>query len=391
MEYQNKAIIKRDLGSSYINNDVFLNDYNQNDFIKNILDFFENIILGLGNLVLISIIFLGILFFVYILVRSFLLYKTNKKNAALEIAKDFEQVKKLFIYFFDKVKNGFSSFNNSLIKKRKVVFVSLAFFLLIFVVSFFDVVDVIRVKPGQRAVDIVSEDILLPGMYLKSPFKSNYILSHVANYQFDIADITADSKELQDVILHVNVGFHLDQDKLLDFYKREGVITIWDVANSIVMPRVTEKIKNIIKNYSFKEVIDKQIEIKEKALVVINEVLTPLGIILDDINIINIRISSKFIDILGDQNILGEEIEIVQKELKKEKLKTETELEIAEREKSKKVIEAKAIAESSRYINSQRITEANLMLRRLENQKRVIESWNGVLPSSIGGDFSLLK
>lgn len=112
----------------------------------------------------------------------------------------------------------------------------------------------------------------------------------------------------------------------------------------------------------------------------VRAVLDPLGIEVDDLNIVNIRISSDLVKTLGERDILDEKMEIAEKELK-----------IAEQEKAKKVIEAQAIAESNREISSQQITPAMLELKKIENTAQAIEQWDGKMPSQVGGDFSLAE
>jgi len=384
--YANKAIQQREVSSF---------DYNlQESFPQGVdngfADFSSNVISDFFHLIenLIG----PILFFTafYILVKSILVYKgTGGKEAADSIGKD---VKAIITFTLNILKSigGFFGRIFSFFWKKKWGFIGVFGVMFFFVLLMaFEVVSVLRVRPGQKAIDVSSETILNPGMHIVSPIISDYIISHIANYQFDITEVTADSQELQDVILHINLGVHLDQEQLIPFYAREGVITIWDVANSIVTPRAVEKIKNIVMNYSFKEVHSKQMEIKDEALKEIKAVLAPLGIVLDDLNIVNIRIAPKFVDVLGDREIIDEKIEVAEKSLNQEKLETEMELEIAKRNKQKNIIEAEGIAESNRIINQQKITEQMLQLKKIDNYKYLLDKWDGKLPEHVEGDFSL--
>lgn len=373
---QNKALMKRGVNSweNEASNVTTAGDKGGNFFdfassvVNSSLDFIASMI---GSFILILT--------VYLVVKAILNYKgKGASEAVASMNQDIQKVLGFFLNIFVLVKEKlFNTF--SFLWKRK--WATGALFILIFVfwaTLQFDLVQVLRVKPGQKGVDIISGKVLEPGFYLVSPLKSHYIISHVANYQFDITEITADSKELQDVVIHLNVGFHLEEDSLVEFYRREGVISIWGVSDSIVMPKVTEKVKNIVKNYSFKEVIGQQIKIKEESQKEIAAALEPLGIKLDDLNIINIRISSDLVKILGERDVLDEKMEIAQKELK-----------IAEQQKQKQIIEAEGIAESNKLISSQQITEQTLELKRIENARQGIEKWDGKVPQQVGGDFTL--
>ena len=64
------------------------------------------------------------------------------------------------------------------------------------------------------------------------------------------------------------------------------------------------------------------------------------------------------------------------------------ELEKAKVENEKKIENAKAEAEVMKQQNNE-ITDKTLELRRLEVQQKLIEKWNGALPStSLGNDFN---
>ena len=53
------------------------------------------------------------------------------------------------------------------------------------------------------------------------------------------------------------------------------------------------------------------------------------------------------------------------------------------------MIKRKAEAEVMKQQNSQ-ITEQYLRLKEIENQKAMIDKWNGTLPSTMTGDASML-
>jgi hypothetical protein len=58
-----------------------------------------------------------------------------------------------------------------------------------------------------------------PGYHLYSPIRTSYFLSPTSNFDFEIAEITANTKEELSVTLDYKVGFKLDNSKRLNFYK----------------------------------------------------------------------------------------------------------------------------------------------------------------------------
>lgn len=368
----NKALMTRSLSE---------NTVNSSEGYSYFFDLLSNLLSNIFELISSFLTTLLVIYVIYIVLKMLVLSRGgNGKEAVAVVTADIKKVFEFFSNILLVVRQRFLGIFSFFKRNKLLTGGFMALLVISMIISKYNLIQVMRIQPGQKGVDIISGKILDPGVYVISPLKSKYVVSHVANYQFDIAEITADSKELQDVVMHVNITFHLKEDSLVDFYQREGIINIWDVADSIVTPRAVEKIKNVVKDYSFKEVTQKQIEVKEDVIKEISTVLDPLGIEVDDLNIVNIRISSDLVKTLGERDILDEKMEIAEKELK-----------IAEQEKAKKVIEAQGIAESNREISSQQITAEMLELKKIENTSQAIKQWDGKMPSQIGGDFSLAE
>jgi hypothetical protein len=252
-------------------------------------------------------------------------------------------------------------------------------------------VDIVHVKPGQALVNIRTGYVGGMGYHLVFPFVSPTVLAHVANYDFDIQNITADSTEPQDVNLQVNVVFHLQEDKLQEFYTREGVIPIWEVANSIVTPRAIEAVKKVVNHYSFKEVLLSQTKIKDEVTKEIEAKLDPLGITLTDLNIVNIMIPRAYVQKIQERELVSESTEIAKRRLEEEKTNTQTELEIAERNRQKNTIEAAGF-KTAAGVMEQMLEQKRLEIEeaKLKNVQAAIDKWNGQLPTNVGDGFSLL-
>lgn len=180
-------------------------------------------------------------------------------------------------------------------------------------------------------------------------------------------------------------------DKIFDFYKREGVISIAQTTDSIVSPKSIEAIKNVVKKYSYKDILSQQVTIKAEAVSEINIILEPLGIEVTDLTFINIVIPRGYVDKIEELELLSESLEIEQQRLAEAKLVTQTELEFANREKQKSIIEAEGIAEANRITSEQVLTDNILELKKLEIQKSLIEKWDGVTPTSTGDNFSIIN
>lgn len=268
---------------------------------------------------------------------------------------------------------------------------------LIVVVVFFlldgmvNLVDVVRVQPGQVLVDMRSGKTRGMGYHLSFPLVTRDVLAHVANYDFDIQNITADSSEPQDVNLHINIVFRLEEQKLRDFYNREGVLSIWDVANSVVTPRAIEAIKKVVNQYSFKDILLEQTAVKDQSMAEIRAKLEPLGVVLTDLNIVNIMVPRPYVAKIEERELVSESTEIAKRKLEEEKTKTETELEIAERNRKTREIEAAGFrAAGSMMGDMLELKRLEIDEARLENEKLAIDKWNGALPTNVGDGFMLM-
>lgn len=169
------------------------------------------------------------------------------------------------------------------------------------------------------------------------------------------------------------------------------------MSSDIVLPRLLEVVKGIIKDYSFKDISSKHDDIKKVTLTKANLVLNEIGIQLQDINILDIRLPKDYLQ--SQEDLLKAENELALEKAKSEKqkqeadrllneAKTDSEIEKirAQNDKEVKILEAESIAEYNRIINEQTITEELLKLKGLENQIKKIEKWDGQLPTTINGN-----
>lgn len=373
--------------------------YGQNDYsvwlysINGIFKFFEEVIEFLFALSLGIIGVFLFFYFLYIIISLFTKWweKTSQELKSF-LTTLFSGVQNIFTFLFSKLKNAFAY-----IFKRKKVFVVVI--LALFALNFLQ-----NVATGQSNflkwtkigdayvwVDLKNNKIIPPGYLLYSPLHTNFFLSPTNNFDFEIAEVTANTSEELGVTLDYRVGFKILDTKRLEFYKKYGAKDIKLVSSDIVMPRLLESIKWIIKGYSYKDISSKHNEIKNITMQEANKVLMPIGIELQDINILDIRLPDTYLK--SKQDLLNAETELKLAEAKLETQKKESEKKLLEAEnlKSVKIVEAQGLAESNRIINSQAITPAMLEMKKLENETLKISKWDGKLPTTVSKDFDFLQ
>ncbi len=349
-----------------------------NNFFTNL---FEYILIFLWGFIFL----MSVLFCLYVIISLFT--KWWEKTAE-EIKKLFMFLQKIFINFLKFLWKKIKFFSTYFYKRKKV---SLIIILLVFVIWFWNnvlsgnskLIRISKIGNWYVWVDLKNNKIIPPGYFLYSPVTTSYFLSPTNNFDFEIVEVTANTSEELGVTLDYRVGFKIIDEKRLDFYNKYGAKNIQLVSSDIVMPRLLESIKWIIKSYSFKDISSKHSEIKNITLKEANAILKDVWIELQDINILDIRLPETYLK--SKQDLLNAENELKLAEAKLETQKKESERKLLEANNNKNVsiIEAEAVAESNKIINSTSITSEMLKMKEIENQTKKINKWDGKLPTTV--------
>lgn len=219
------------------------------------------------------------------------------------------------------------------------------------------------VDTGNRGVVLRLQnptgEIKEQGFYWKTPFLEDVIEMPV-QIKKEEAEASAASKDLQDVTTKIALNYHLDPSRVGVIYQE--VKKEW--ASVIVQPAIQEAVKNATSKYTAEELITKRSEVREAISVNIREKVTPRGIIVDEVNIINFDFSQSFGAAI-ERKVTAEQ----------EALASKNQLERIKYEAQQAIEKAKGEAESIR-IQSQALTEQPQYLEKL-----AIERWDGVLPT----------
>lgn len=243
----------------------------------------------------------------------------------------------------------------------------------------------LKVREGTVTVDLRRGEILEPGYHLVSPIFSEFVSSPTGVFSFEIAEVTAKTSEELGVTLDYRVGFLFKRESLLPFYKKYGPKNIETVSSDVVMPRLLEAIKSVIQGYSYKDISSQHAQIKEQVSEKANAALSQLGIEINEVNILDIRLPESHLrlkeDLLNAENqkrLAEAKLETQRKESEARKLQAET-------DKAVTVIAAEASAKANEILGNQRISPELIELRKIESRDRMIEKWDGKLPSGAAG------
>ena len=372
----------------------YYNDsYNWVDIFNSFWSFINDLIWLLMTFITIIWVIFWFFFFLYIIISLFTKWW---EKTSIELKNFLESLLKNTVKFIKFCFEKISQFTKFLFRKK---FISFIIILIIFLLNFlWNIVDwksrvlkLTKIETWYVWVDLKNMEILTPGYHFYSPIKTNFFLSPTNNFDFEIAEVTANTSEELWVILDYRVWFKIIDEKRLEFYKKYWAKDIKLVSSDIVMPRLLESIKWIIKSYSFKEISSKHNEIKNKTIDEANKILKNIWIELQEINILDIRLPQTYLK--SKEDLLNAENEFKLAEAKLETQKKESEKKVLEAENLKKVkiIEAEWIAESNKIINSQEITDKMLQMKELENEELKIQKWDWKLPTTTWKEFDFLK
>lgn len=216
----------------------------------------------------------------------------------------------------------------------------------------------------------VQDDTIQEGLNFKLPFIEKIVKIDCRTQKIEYT-MEASSKDLQKINnIKIAVNYSVDKQKANVLYREIGK----DFDTVIIEPSIYETMKSSIANYTAEELITKRQEVSTMAQETLTNKLQEKGINILALNLIDLSFSDEFDEAIEKKQIVEQQTQQAQYELEKAKIENE-----------KKIENAKAEAEVMRQQNSQ-ITEQTLRLKELENQSKLIEKWNGQLPTTVTDD-----
>lgn len=189
--------------------------------------------------------------------------------------------------------------------------------------------------------------------------------------QKHVIETTAASKDLQPINSHIAINWRIDPVQVMQFFKDVG--TEDDAESKLLQPAVNEVFKAATSKMTAEHVVGRRVELKTEIDAELGKRLKRYGVSIDDVSIMDVNFSDKFIHAVEAKQIAEQEME--QAHYVAEKAKKDAEAEINR---------AKGQAEAQRLLQSS-LTPAML-------QKLYLEKWDGVLPKvQSGSNPTLLK
>lgn len=223
------------------------------------------------------------------------------------------------------------------------------------------------VGAGQRGIvtrfGAVTGKVYGEGLYFKFPIVEQVVKMDV-KIQKEQVEASAASKDLQTVNTIIALNFRLKAAEVDNVYQNVGI----SYKERIIDPALQEAVKASTAKFTAEELITKREEVKETIKSHLRVRLTPIGIEVEELNIVDFQFSIAF-DQAIESKVTAEQ----------NALAAQNKLKQIEFEAEQNIAEARGKAEAIR-IESQALANNPAVL-----ELRAIEKWNGILPSVTSG------
>jgi regulator of protease activity HflC (stomatin/prohibitin superfamily) len=234
------------------------------------------------------------------------------------------------------------------------------------------------IHPGYRGVVVrlgaVQKGVLSEGFHFKLPFVDEIVKLNV-QIQKDSVDADAASRDLQFVTTKIATNYNLVTEAVDEVYQKIGLA----YAAKMIDPAVQEIVKAVTAKYTAEELISKRAEVKSSIKQGLYDRLIVFNIKVVDVSIADFSFSKNFNEAIEAKQVAEQQVATAKNQL--ERIKVEAE---------QRITQAKAEAESLR-LQKQEISKDLIELRKIENERKAIEKWNGVLPTYTGGAMPFIQ
>lgn len=212
----------------------------------------------------------------------------------------------------------------------------------------------------------VQQDVIQEGLNLKVPFIEKIVKIDCKTKKVETT-AAGSTKDMQNVSTSIAVNYNVNKETANNLYREIGL----DFENIIISPAIQESIKSTLAQYTAEELITKRSNVSNEIQNILIDKIQEKGFVITEFNLVNIDFSEEYDKAIETKAVRQQEVETAKAELEKQKIQNE-----------KEISEAQKDAQVMALQNSQ-ITENTLRLKELENEKAMIDKWNGTLPSTM--------
>lgn len=227
------------------------------------------------------------------------------------------------------------------------------------------------------------EEAITEGGYYYNPFTVSIATVSIKTEKLDV-DVSAASKDLQQVSMRLAVNHNIDSKLAVELYKTVGEGFI----EKLLIPMVNEQVKSATAKFTAEELITKREEVKTLIVLSIKEKAQLMSINVSDISIVNVEFSPSFNQAIENKVKAEQEALTVKNNLERTKYEAQQAEAKAIGEKKAQILKAEGEAEAIR------IQSAAVMAQGGEDYVKLkwIEKWNGTLPAtSLGSSVPMVN
>jgi regulator of protease activity HflC (stomatin/prohibitin superfamily) len=274
------------------------------------------------------------------------------------------------------------------------------------------VASVTRIGAGYVGVEIVlsgsqrgaSEIPIRTGWVFYSPLRSQIIefptFVQTVKWTRDLSEgraqneeMSFNSKEGMEIYSDVSLSYAILQNRVPDFYVKYRVSDLDNFTHGILRDIVRNSLNEVASTYSVEQIYGEQkAEFLGKVQALIQQKMDPVGVAIQQFGFIGApRVPQVIADAITSKAQAIQAAEQARNELAKTQAEAAKTIAEAEGEAKAAVTRAQGEAEANR-IRQTSLTPQLLELRKIENQKALIDRWNGQLPTvQTGSGGTLLE
>ncbi|HEY0795762.1 MAG TPA: SPFH domain-containing protein [Acidisarcina sp.] len=315
--------------------------------------------------------------------------------------------------FGDVINPGGGGFNDARARQvsRLLKMAAAAVALIIGAVIFFNyIASVTRIGAGYVGVEIVlsgsqrgpSEIPIRTGWVFYSPLRSQIIefptFVQTVKWTRDLnegnaanEEMSFNTKEGMEIFSDVSLSYSIEPHKVPDFYVKYRLSDLYGFTHGILRDVVRNSLNEVASTYSVEQIYGEQkADFLNKVQVLIQQKMASVGVEIQQFGFIGApRVPPVIAAAITSKAQAIQDAERARNELAKTQAEAAKTVAEAEGEAKAAVTRANGEAEANK-IRQTSLTPQLLELRKIENQKALIDRWNGQLPTVSTGQGGLL-
>ena len=218
----------------------------------------------------------------------------------------------------------------------------------------------------------VQNDTIQEGLNMKVPFIEKIVKIdckvQIYENKKELESSTKDMQVVRNIFTAINYSVNKENANIL--YQKVGK----KYEEILIEPAIQESVKSAFSQFTAEELITNRSTVSNLIKETLTDKLEESGINITEVAIKNFDFSEEYNQAIEAKATAQQNVEREKAELEKAKIENE-----------KKIENARAEAEVMK-VKNQETTEKSLELRELEVKEKMIEKWNGALPSTTLGD-----